>query len=384
MISLAVAADIYPGKLTTPLLRQGKAAEVVHGLAGVLEMADLRIANLEGPLTDRATPINKIGPIHAIDEGCIRGLAACRFDVLGLGNNHIMDQGWPGLKRTIQLCREQGISTVGAGQNLAEAGKPLVKTLRGTRVGILAYAEHEFGMAGSDRPGANPLDLIHFVRVVREHRGSWDRLLVLLHAGTEYYPYPRPELREICRFMVEQGADAVICQHSHCVGCHESHCQGQIVYGQGNFVFDDRSARPCEQEGALILLDMGENGVRLRWEPFFQSADRPGPDVDAVRAAGLLGEIEGRSCEIARPGLVEQRWAEYCRENSQRYLALIQGWSRRWRNWDRRFGFLRWLRRPEQTRMWLHVLRCESHREALITTLETAHPESTAMTDQTR
>jgi len=177
--------------------------------------------------------------------------------------------------------------------------------------------------------------------------------------------------------MVEQGAAAVICQHSHCAGCHESHRQGQIVYGQGNFVFDERSVRPCEQEGMLIVLDMDESGVHLRCEPFFQSVGHPGPDVDPVRAPMLLDEIARRSLEIARPGTVEQRWNEYCRENSQRYLALVQGWSRRWRNLDRRLGFMRWLRRPEQTRMWLHLLRCESHREVLITALAAAHPEST-------
>lgn len=31
----------------------------------------------------------------------------------------------------------------------------------------------------------------------------------------------------------------MVCQHSHCIGCKEEYLQGTIVYGQGNFLFDD-------------------------------------------------------------------------------------------------------------------------------------------------
>lgn len=38
---------------------------------------------------------------------------------------------------------------------------------------------------------------------------------------------------------MEKDAELVICQHSHCLGCKEEYLQGTIVYGQGNFIFDD-------------------------------------------------------------------------------------------------------------------------------------------------
>ena len=34
-----------------------------------------------------------------------------------------------------------------------------------------------------------------------------------------------------------QGADAVICQHSHSMGCAEYY-KDSYIYGQGNFIFD--------------------------------------------------------------------------------------------------------------------------------------------------
>ena len=37
--------------------------------------------------------------------------------------------------------------------------------------------------------------------------------------------------------MAENGADVVICQHSHCIGCYEEYQGCYILYGQGNFHF---------------------------------------------------------------------------------------------------------------------------------------------------
>lgn len=43
-----------------------------------------------------------------------------------LGNNHIMDQGSRGLRETLRVCREAGISAFGAGANINEAWQPLI------------------------------------------------------------------------------------------------------------------------------------------------------------------------------------------------------------------------------------------------------------------
>ncbi len=253
---IVIAGDLYPGVLSSPLLQAGDAGAVFGDLMPDLQRADLRIVNLEGPLVSRPDPLPKIGPHHAIDEKCIRGLKAAGFDVLNVGNNHSMDQGESGLRNTLKSIGDAGLAAVGGGENLNAAGEVLVRRVGDVRVGILSYTEHEFGIASASRPGTNPLDLVHFIRTVECGRDAWDYLIVLLHGGNEYYPYPRPQLREWCRLMLEQGARAVVLQHSHCPGCIEEHAGGYIVHGQGNFVFDERSARPCEQEGFLVILDI--------------------------------------------------------------------------------------------------------------------------------
>ncbi len=47
-----------------------------------------------------------------------------------------------------------------------------------------------------------------------------------------------------CRFMVDMGADAVVCSHTHCPLPWEMYCDRPIVYGLGNLVFENSGERP--------------------------------------------------------------------------------------------------------------------------------------------
>ncbi|MCC7374085.1 MAG: CapA family protein [Verrucomicrobiales bacterium] len=368
---IVIAGDLYPGVLSSPLLQAGDAGAVFGDLMPDLQRADLRIVNLEGPLVSRPDPLPKIGPHHAIDEKCIKGLKAAGFDVLNVGNNHSMDQGESGLRNTLKSIGDAGLAAVGGGENLNAAGEVLVRRVGDVRVGILSYTEHEFGIASATRPGTNPLDLVHFIRTVESRRDAWDYLVVLLHGGNEYYPYPRPQLREWCRLMLERGARAVVLQHSHCPGCIEEHAGGYIVHGQGNFVFDERSARPCEQEGFLVILDIPDPARHsLTYVPFSLPQRTPGPRrMTGDAEQSFRTALDARSKEIQEPGAVERRWEEFCAGNTDRYLSLIHGYPRRIREWDMKFHFLRRFYNKRRMLMLLHLLRCESHRELLVNLL---------------
>lgn len=374
MARIVIGGDIYPGRQSAAALTNGQPARVFNDLLPLLVGADLALANLEGPLIQKPTPIEKIGPHHGFNDGCAAGLAAAGFKVLNLGNNHGMDHGEPGLFNTIDRCRAHHIAVVGAGKNLAEAGQPLVVHAGDLRVGIVAYTEHEFGLATGNQPGTHPIDPVQFVRTIQRQRGEWDHLIVLLHGGNEYHPYPRPSLRELARFMCEQGATAVIFQHSHCAGCWEEHAGGFIVHGQGNLLFDTHRAYPCELEGFLVTLELDKaSAPRMEVVPYVQAASGLGPELmTGEKKEMFLRGLAERSAAIQRPGFVEEQWDRFTRETPYNYLSLIQGYGKRVRELDRKFGFLRHCYSRERLLMLLHLLRCESHREAVITVLKNA------------
>jgi poly-gamma-glutamate capsule biosynthesis protein CapA/YwtB (metallophosphatase superfamily) len=369
--SLVIGGDLCPLGRNEPLFREGNAEAAFGDLLHEFRNADLPVATLEGPLIRQATPVNKAGLHTAAEEACINGVKAAGIVLLNLANNHIMDHGTQGLRSTVQACVSAGVGHVGAGESLGEARGIFAREIRGQRVGILAVAEHEFGMAAPDAPGVNPLDVIDFLRNAARYRQEFDHLVVLLHGGNEYYPYPRPGLMDTCRFLVEQGASAVICQHTHCPGCMETYRGVPIVYGQGNLLFDLPIQRPMWHDGLLIRLELEKpRPPRFRLIPFVQSDSLPGARrMSEERASAFLDGFAERSRAIQDPGFVEAQWRVFCLRNERHYLNTLHGKTTLLR---RIAGKLNMLHRmdSDRVRCWrLNMIHCESHREALVTLL---------------
>ena len=160
--------------------------------------------------------------------------------VVCLANNHILDYGGQGFSDTINAFSDIGVGTVGAGDNLTEARQPFIHIFPdGRRLGVMAMAESVFCIASATMPVANPIDFTIYTILARL-KGEVDKILVVLHAGTEMLPFPRPGLVDLCHFLVDQGADAVIVQYTHCIGGVKTYNYAPIVYGQGNFIFNQR------------------------------------------------------------------------------------------------------------------------------------------------
>ncbi len=284
-----------------------------------------------------------------------------------MANNHILDHGAQGVENTLRLAQSAGMATVGAGRNLAEARRILIRKVGDLRIGLLAVAEHEFSIAAADSPGANPLDLIDIVRNIAEHRGKWDYLIVLLHGGNEGYPYPSPCLMETCRFLVEQGAGAVLCQHSHCVGCYEEYRGGHIVYGQGNLVFSWPDALPEFDEGILVRLCITESGKsHAELLPCRQSDLQPGVrKMKRAEAEALLHAMAERSAKIKDPAFVKDQWRQFCNTRKRSYLSRVLGHGSFLRRLNCHVDLSRYLYSKEALLAVRNVVLCEAHREAL-------------------
>jgi len=194
-IKILIGGDTCPIGRNQSLFESGDAHALLNDLMPEFEQADLSIVNLECPLIREESPIEKVGPNLGVPEACVKGLKEMGIDIVGLANNHIMDHGAEGLRNTISVCRDARLGTVGAGENLSEAADIFIQNTNGIRIGVMALAEHEFSIATKNTPGANPLDLIEYVRSVRRHQDEYDYLIVLLHGGKEHYPYPSPVLQ---------------------------------------------------------------------------------------------------------------------------------------------------------------------------------------------
>lgn len=375
-LTILVGGDTVPIGPGVAMFEAGDAGALVgERLLGMFRAADFAVLNLEAPLADAATPIEKHGPNLAAPTSAARGLAAVNPHAFVLANNHVMDQGADGLASTLRALEGAGLRAFGAGVGLAAAREPLVFEKNGVRVGFLACAEHEFSIAGEGVPGAAPFDPLETPDAVAALKEHCDRVVVLYHGGKEHYRYPSPGLRRVCRKLAEKGADLVACQHSHCVGCAERWAGSTIVYGQGNFLFDG-SDDEFWSTGLLLRLSVSKSQFSVEYVPL----RKEGTGVRAAEGAdaeAILAGFEGRSGQIARPGFVEGEYARFARGCLSSYVRAFAPGTHglAFRALDKLSGHrmsAALARRADRLAM-RNYLECEAHRELFLAGLACMH-----------
>lgn len=369
-LSILIGGDLGPTRSNFTLFSKNQMSALIKGeLLSILASADIRLFNLEIPLTDSPNPIEKDGPCLMAPSDTIKGLKSLDPSLLTLANNHILDQGDEGLRSTMAVLRNNGIHFVGAGNDLNEASKPVILEGNGWKIGVYGCAENEFSIAGEDTPGANPFDPLESPDHIARLKGECDFVVVLHHGGKEQYRYPTPELQKVCRKLVSMGADLVVCQHSHCIGASEQFGSGTIIYGQGNFLFD-RHDNEYYQTGLLISIKLGAE-IEVGYLPVVKSGN--GVSLpDRVKEAQILNGFLERSEEIKDQDFVEREFRKYCEENGQYYLATLAGLGKTVRRIDKLLG--RPLTRLIYSRGKLNTVQnhfeCETHREIILKYIE--------------
>lgn len=365
MVSILFGGDICPMGRIQHAFIEGKADEIFHDLLEEITSVDLSVVNLECPLISYETPIIKDAVLGA-NIRCINGFVAAKWHVLNLANNHSFDHGAKGLQETTHTIKEMGLSVVGAGVNRNDAQTPFIKEIYGERIVIYSMAEHEFSIADDKTPGSNPLDLINFVNAIRQHKQN-GVFVVLIHGGKEYYPYPTPEMIRRCRFMVDMGADAVICCHTHCPLPWEIYADRPIVYGLGNLIFEPlRKQHKSWHEGYLIKLIFENNRVCFKIIPYIQSQTKLGAQkMDRPTQNLFFDEMQRKSEDIKDDALMEDRWIKYCKHQKETYMAGLFGYNRMMRKVS---NFLLKILHPKKEILRaLLLVQCETHREVLNT-----------------
>ena len=322
-MNILIGADFVPTKSNIEYFEKGDIKHLLgEQLAELFSNADYRIFNLEIPLTDKASPISKCGPNLIAHTSAVNGYKTAGIDLLTLANNHILDHGKQGLENTLNVLNDAGINYVGVGKTREQAAKPFVFECDNKKIGVYACAEHEFSVVTDSSAGANPIDLLESPDHVASLKAQCDYVIVLYHGGKEYYRYPSPYLQKVCRKLAEKGADLVVCQHSHCIGCEEKYEGSTIVYGQGNFLFDD-SNNECWRTGMLVSIS---DNFEISYIPLVKHEEtvRLAEGDDAEK---ILKSFSERSKEILLEGFVTQKYSAFAEEMLPTYLMRVSAFN---------------------------------------------------------
>lgn len=248
--------------------------DMMGDLQDFLNEADFKLYNQEHPITEHAEifPVKKFGPNGACSSETVMPLIKAGFNVATLANNHIFNRGVVGLQDTLTFFNKHKVFTVGANVDIETARKPLILEKGQVKVAVFNFAETEFNQASHKHGGANPLNLIENARQIKSCKDTYGNVLVIIHGGIEYCPYPSSRMVEQYRYYVDCGASAIICHHSHIVSSYEEYAGVPIYYGIGNFIplkyaqsiFKSQESR----KNLAIRLEFGKEGLQHQSIPF--------------------------------------------------------------------------------------------------------------------
>jgi len=370
------------------------------------EDADLVLMNLETPFPTHLEARPKAGPNLA---GSFEALAqfGTRNLVLTLANNHMMDYGKVGLRETIDTCRNAGFETVGAGANLDAALQSVIRELSGMRIGILACAETQFGIAAPWRAGIAPIIPGKIETQIRQLAEQVDIVVISVHGAAELCPWPSPQWQDLLRGFVDAGASIVHGHHSHVPQGYEEYQDGLIFYGLGNFLVDPAKWRDTPNALWSIVGDvtLSARGVEKLLVRTAVIEDKECVVVRESNDSEATTHHEYLACAnypLADRKLLTGLW----QESSIRMYHL---WNAKWLGFEPEIvrsgpknklrSFIRCVKESflgshcEQVAsvsqnnllLWYHLFACESHQNSIATALGVLSDELDDMrTDETR
>lgn len=286
MITIAAVGDIM-------MWREQISAARLHGSGGysfyrvfrsvapALRRCDLVIGNLETTLAGRRTawqtrnPRNGF-PRFSCPDALVPALKRAGFHVLTTANNHCMDHGVSGLRRTLDVLDRYGLKHTGTARSLRERNRRLVVKVREIAVGILAYT---YGTNGI-RPPAGERWVVNRMREqrilsdIRRLRRTADLIIVSLHFGKEFRRRPEESQVRLVKLLFRSGADIILGAHPHVVQpslvTRVKRSDGNIyrcvaVFSLGNFVSRRMWRNPETQRGLIVKVGVEKRaGGRAR------------------------------------------------------------------------------------------------------------------------
>lgn len=193
------------------------------------------------------------------------------YDLIVTANNHIMDRGYKGALRTMDVIEKAGLDYAGTYKSREDSEKFLIKDIKGVKVGYIAYSYSTNGIPVPEEHAYffNYIDEDKILSDIEKLRPEVDVLILVLHWGVEYSPKPTEEQRMMARKFLEKGADVILGSHPHVIQPMEVvNIDGRdkvIFYSMGNFISHQRGVE--RNSGIVAKLkftkDMKQNATFL-------------------------------------------------------------------------------------------------------------------------
>lgn len=214
-----------------------------------LSESDFTVGNLETVVAGKNKGYSGYPYFNAPDD-FIYALKDAGFDLLITANNHALDQGWDGVKRTIEIINDNQLYQTGTFVSKEDRDSVRIFEINSITIAFLAYSENTNGLPipkGKDF-AINLIDEELMKNdIVKAREKNVDVVLVHLHFGREYLREPDDYQKQIVNKIIEYGADIIIGGHPHVIQPvnffktnNAELDSGFVAYSLGNFVSNQR------------------------------------------------------------------------------------------------------------------------------------------------
>lgn len=221
----------------------------------LLQGGDIVFGNLECSIMSKDCTTERKPKFFCANSGVIEGLKNANFNVLSVANNHIMENKEILFRNTVQLLRNNGIHTVGVANDIE------IINVNGHKIAFMAYSFIEDNISNS---GYNKIHSEeHILQDIQKIRSIVNLVIISLHWGYEYVPYPSPDQIRIGRKLVDAGADIILGGHPHVTQSYEIYKSRPIIYSLGNFIFD-HTYIPTTRESFIAEITLSDSLKSVR------------------------------------------------------------------------------------------------------------------------
>ena len=366
---IIVAGDFCDHGRTSTFIEKKEYSRLFDNIKSQINGADYSIVNFEFPIVKgKKEPISKNGPNLEGHPNSAEAIAYAGFKCCTLANNHILDQGVCCAMQTKEVLESQGIDTVGFGRDSVCASQVLYKNINGEKLAIINCCEHEFSIATRNSAGANGLNPIQQYYFIKEAKKKADYVLVIVHGGIEHFQLPSPRMKELYRFFVDSGADAVVNHHQHCYSGYEVYNGKPIFYGLGNFLFDWNGRRhSLWNEGFMVNFLFERHQISFRMHPYTQCDDENAVIMmDENKEKLFYNMINALNKVIADDEMLVKEVYRYYENNKKGVLSVLNPYMGKIPLKLFFKGLLPNIIKGKRLTKILNYIYCESHRDILI------------------
>ncbi len=228
--------------------------------------ADLALANLETTLAGADLRYSGYPCFNTPPELAL-ALKWAGFDLLSTANNHSLDRGEKGVLGTLAHLEANDLTAVGTFRNWGEREKITILRVKGQKLAFLAFT---YGTNGIPFPDGKEYlvkiidreEIERDIEQAKELGADW--IIALPHFGNEYERTPSAAQRELVDFLLSQGVDIVLGNHTHVLQPIEV-VPGEggrrlVAYSQGNFISNQQDR--YRDSGIVLTLTLAKN---LTW-----------------------------------------------------------------------------------------------------------------------